>query len=224
METARQENNQGLKTTETLLENDNVKKMLSVGVRTFNQIVNEANVENADENIDNTVDNLILMDEAITRLDEFSPWKIREEVKKNESYHVNICPKADLREKDGKLMMDFSHGPVKEVQIKISGVFEDLISQTPDRVMARTGYDIEYYISEANFERDEKRNENKVRFTKQDGIKLHLRNDGLCTLQGRKYAGDLGYTADKPVRIDTLPNMAPTIKAVQNQIDSMKLF
>lgn len=224
MEQSTQENGNGLKTTETLLENKNVKKMLSFGVRQFNQILSEANAKNTDENFDNTVDNLMLMDEAITQLDEYSDWKIREEVKKNESYHVNISPKADLREKDGKLMLDFSQGPVKEVQIKISPVFEEMFGQTPDRVMSRTGFDIEYYVSEANCKHDEKSGENRVSFTKQDGIKLHVRNDGLCTLQGRKYAGELGYTADKPMRIDQLPNMALAIRGVQDQIKAMAIF
>lgn len=209
---------------ENLLNDKNLLGLLHTGVRQFNSIVMESNSKNPDANIDDTLDNLTLMDDVITDLDEFSEYAIREQIGKNSTYHINIAPKNCLHEKNGKLMLDFADGPVKEVQIKITELFGDPLNNTPDRVMARTGYGIEFYVSEASYNKDENNGQGKVSFKILDGIKVNVMNDGNCILQGRKYAGDLGYVAEKSIRLDTLPNMTPVIQGVQNQFKAAKLF
>lgn len=209
---------------ESLLNDPNMIALLQKGVRQFNTIVMESNDKNPDENVDDTLDNLMLLDEALgNKMDEFSEYAIREETGKNGNYHINISPRVDLQEKNGKTMLDFANGPIKEVQIKISPTFEHPLNTSPEQMMAKSGFGIEYFVCEASHSIDELTGKGKVSFKKQDGVMINVRNDGACYLHGRKYAGDLVYTADEFLRMDTLPNMVPIIKGVQNQVKAMKL-
>ncbi len=213
---------------ETFIDNKSVKELLKFGIKKFNSEIFLANSQNPEANIDSVTDNLEFLEEAITNLDEFSNFVVRDQLKKKDFYYISVCPKDKLVKKsENQYVFDLEVGEkIKEAQIKISDRIVDPYDISPEQVLSRSGFGIEYYVSEASLVQDEKTKEIKLMFDRQDGVGFIIRHDGLCVMYGKKHAGEVDYTTPKKTRIDQLKdkNMPQIIVEVTNQIKSMKIF
>jgi len=217
---------------ENLLENRSFIELLKFGIKKFNKEVFLANPQNLDINVPNTnidsvLDNLEFLEDSITNLDEFSDFIIKDELKKGDFYYMSICPKDKLIKKNGQSVFDLNVGEtIKQAQLRISDKIVDPYDISPEQVLSRSGFGIEFYVSEVSLSQDEKTKEFKLIFDKQDGIGFTIRQDGLCVMYGKKHAGEVDYVTPKKTRIDHLSekNMPQIIGDVTNKIKSMRIF